>query len=116
MQAEVRRLPFPDGLFDHVICANSFHYFRTPVECLREMRRVMRPGGELVLVDWCDDYLVCKLCSLWLRLTDPAFYRTYSLAACEKLLHEADLEVRGRERFRIDWLWGLMRFTCRRDK
>src|SRR5215471_6406351 len=78
-QAEAGRLPLADATFDSVVCANSFHYFRLPVGALREMGRVLRPGGSLVLVDWCDDYLTCKLCSLWLRLTDPAFYRTYTL-------------------------------------
>ena len=79
------------------------------------MRRVLRPGGTLLLVDWCDDYLSCKLCSYWLRIVDSAFYRTYSLRSCEALLGEAGLEVLSAERFRISWLWGLMRLIGRRS-
>src|SRR5262245_30322455 len=66
-------LPVADGQVDVVVCANSFHYFCEPTACLREFRRALASGGRLVLLDWCDDYLMCKLCSLWLRLTDPAF-------------------------------------------
>lgn len=113
IEADVVNLPVPDGRFDWAICANSFHYFRRPAESLQELRRVLRPGGRLMLVDWCDDYLVCKLCSFWLRLTDPAFYRTYSLARCRALLEQAGFEVVASERFRINLVWGLMRFTCR---
>lgn len=113
LQAEAGRLPLGDGSFDWVVCANSFHYFRQPIAALREARRVLRPGGRLVLVDWCDDYLTCKVCSWWLRWTDPAFYRTYATEECQALLRLAGWEVVHHERFRVGWLWGLMRFVCR---
>jgi ubiquinone/menaquinone biosynthesis C-methylase UbiE len=114
VQAEATCLPFPDRAFDGAICANSFHYFRSPLRALREVHRVLHPHGLFVLVDWCDDYLSCKLCSLWLRLTDPAFYRTYTVRACRSLLEGAGLEVIQSEHFRVRWLWGMMRFVCRR--
>jgi ubiquinone/menaquinone biosynthesis C-methylase UbiE len=110
--AEADRLPFADGSFDIAICANAFHYFRRPDCSLAEMRRLLRPEGRLVLVDWCDDYLSCKLCSVWLRWTDPAFHRTYSLAACRRLLETGGFVIKAGLRRRIDWLWGLMCFVC----
>lgn len=114
IQADGRRLPLSDGRFDLAFCANSFHYFAEPGRVLGEVARVLRPGGRLVLVDWCDDYLSCRLCSAWLRLTDPPFHRTYTLAGCLRLLGESGFEVESSERFRISWLWGLMRFVARR--
>jgi ubiquinone/menaquinone biosynthesis C-methylase UbiE len=113
IEADVADLPLPDHTFDCVVCANSFHYFPAPERALAELRRVLRPGGALVLVDWCDDYLSCKLCSLWLRWTDPAFHRTYSLKSCRQLLERAGFAITRAERFRITRLWGLMRFVCR---
>jgi ubiquinone/menaquinone biosynthesis C-methylase UbiE len=113
LAAVAARLPFADRSFDYVLCVNAFHYFRQPGESLAEMRRVLRPGGTLVLVDWCDDYLSCKLCSVWLRMTDRAFFRTYSLGGCRMHLGQAGLEIVSAERCRISWLWGLMRFVCR---
>lgn len=113
LAAIAARLPFADASFDYVLCVNAFHYFRLPDESLAEMRRALRPGGTLVLVDWCDNYLSCKLCSVWLRLTDRAFYRTYSLARCRAQLEQAGFRVDSAERRRISWLWGLMRFVCR---
>jgi ubiquinone/menaquinone biosynthesis C-methylase UbiE len=105
-------LPLPGRSFDRVFCANSFHYFREPRVALSEMRRVLRPGGLLVLVDWCDDYLTCKACSWWLRWTDPAFHRTYTLRGCQALLEGEGIQVVQRRRFRVGWLWGLMRFVA----
>jgi ubiquinone/menaquinone biosynthesis C-methylase UbiE len=113
VEAAVAELPFAENEFDCVLCANSFHCFSEPEKALLEFRRVVRPDGQLVLVDWCDDYLSCKLCSLWLRWTDPAFFRTHSLRACRRFATQAGMHVVAAERFRVSWLWGMMRLVSR---
>lgn len=110
--ADAASLGLADASFDYVVCASSFHYFSRPRQALREMHRVLRRTGTLVLVDWCDDYLTCKLCGIWLRWTDPAFQRTYSLRTCREMLEQEGFEVREAIRFRTGWIWGLMRFVC----
>lgn len=115
VQADVSCLPFDDAHFDHALCVNSFHYFPSPLESLKELRRVLRPDGDLILVDWCDDYLTCKLCSLWLRWTDPAFHMTYSLSQCRSLLQEAGFDVLSSRTFRTLRIWGLMRLVARKQ-
>ena len=112
IQAEAARLPVGSGMFDIVVCANAFHYFRDPAASLGEMHRVLRPGGALVLVDWCDDYLSCKVCSVWLRWTDPAFFRTYTLADCRQQLEQAGFTVETATRQRVGWIWGMMRISA----
>jgi ubiquinone/menaquinone biosynthesis C-methylase UbiE len=114
LAAEAHRLPFCDGSFDVVVTANAFHYFRRPDFSLAEMRRVLRPGGRLILADWCDDYLSCKLCSLWLRWTDPAFHQTYTKRVCRRMLEQSGFVVEAAIHRRIDWLWGLMCLECKK--
>jgi len=114
IETDVVGLSVSDERFDCVLCVNSFHYFRSPNEALAAMHRVLRPGGRLLLVDWCDDYWTCRVCSLWQRLTDKAFHRTYSLKACVDLLQENGFEIEHRRRFRMNWLWGLMLLDSRR--
>jgi ubiquinone/menaquinone biosynthesis C-methylase UbiE len=113
IEADVQELPLADASFDWVISANSFHYFRLPQKALAEFRRVLRPDGSLLLADWCDDYLMCKLCSLYLRWTDPAFHRTYSLRRCRSLLKKTGFHVEEARRVRVGRLWGMMRLDCR---
>lgn len=101
-------LPWKSGSFDLVVSCNMFHYITHPVEALREMARVVRHGGSVVLTDWCDDYLACRLCNLYLRLTNRAFYKTYRQAECLELLHRAGFSDIKLERYKISWIWGLM--------
>jgi SAM-dependent methyltransferase len=42
-------LPFDDASFDLVTCIEAFHYIEDPVHGLFEIRRVLRPGGTLVI-------------------------------------------------------------------
>jgi ubiquinone/menaquinone biosynthesis C-methylase UbiE len=101
-------LPWSAGSFDLVVSCNMFHYITHPIEALREMARVGRPGGAIVLTDWCDDYLACRVCNLYLRLTNRAFYKTYRQAECRTLLQRAGFQSLTIERYKISWLWGLM--------
>jgi ubiquinone/menaquinone biosynthesis C-methylase UbiE len=49
LQADVERIPFPDGSFDVAICCGVIEYLRSDDDLLREVRRVLRPGGRFIL-------------------------------------------------------------------
>lgn len=42
-------LPFADGEFDAVVCLSALLYFQDPDRGLEEMRRVLKPGGRLIV-------------------------------------------------------------------
>ncbi|MEX2015879.1 MAG: class I SAM-dependent methyltransferase [Candidatus Hydrogenedentales bacterium] len=107
--ADAHALPYCDHAFDRIFCFNALHYFADPSRCVAECARVLAPGGAFWLMDWCDDYWTCKLCSLWLRFFEPAFKRTYGLKGAHALLLENGFKIMLAERGRISPLWGLMR-------
>jgi ubiquinone/menaquinone biosynthesis C-methylase UbiE len=43
------RLPFADQAFDAALCIGVLAYLQDPLESLREIRRVLKPGGTAVL-------------------------------------------------------------------
>lgn len=51
-------LPFADDSFDVVTCSNSFHHYPHQQNVVLEMRRVLRPGGRLMLIDGFRDNAV----------------------------------------------------------
>jgi ubiquinone/menaquinone biosynthesis C-methylase UbiE len=51
VQGDSERLPFADGSFDFVTCANSFHHYPNQEAAVVEMHRVLKPGGRLLLID-----------------------------------------------------------------
>lgn len=46
-----KRLPFPDASFDAVMTNSIVHHIPDPVPCFREMRRVLKPDGALLIRD-----------------------------------------------------------------
>jgi ubiquinone/menaquinone biosynthesis C-methylase UbiE len=50
-EGDAHHLPFDDASFDTVVCTLSLCNIPDPDQAVAEMRRVLRPGGRLVLVD-----------------------------------------------------------------
>lgn len=53
--ASAQSLPFKGELFDVAICTAAFHHFPKPIDALQEVRRVLRPGGKLLIAETCRD-------------------------------------------------------------
>jgi len=111
-QASAEQLPFAAATFDTIVSCNMFHYIRQPLAALKEIRRLLRPGGALVITDWCNDYLTCRAYNIFLRLTNRAHYKTYRLHECASMLDAAGFSDIAVERYKINWFWGMMTATA----
>lgn len=49
-EADAAALPVASGTIDKVYCLNAFFFFPEPFESLKEMARVLKPGGRLALI------------------------------------------------------------------
>lgn len=50
-QGSASNLPFPKAHFDFLLCRAAFKNFAQPVEALKEMSRVLKPGGRAMIID-----------------------------------------------------------------
>ncbi len=78
-----RTFPFPDGSFDAVLCSQVFEHVFTPEEFLREMHRVLRPGGAVVLT----------VPFVWDEHEQPHDFARYSSFALKALFERAGFAV-----------------------
>jgi ubiquinone/menaquinone biosynthesis C-methylase UbiE len=105
--APAEALPFGDASFDTVVSTSSFHYWPEPKAGLREMRRVLRPGGRIIVADWARDFATMRVMDAVTRLRGHAFVRTYAEREIRALLAEAGLRVVRTRRKKIGAMWGL---------
>jgi len=95
--ADSERLPFGDETFSAVLCSTSFHHYPDPERAVREMARVLRPRGRLVLADACADAWGARVADVFLRRLEPGHVRLYGSAELGGYARGAGLE---RVRFR----------------
>jgi demethylmenaquinone methyltransferase/2-methoxy-6-polyprenyl-1,4-benzoquinol methylase len=78
VEADARRLPFPDESFDAATMISMLHHVDDREAALAEARRVLRPGGKLVLKGfsgedaeslWIVGYFPCS--RAWMAATHP---------------------------------------------
>lgn len=109
--ADAEALPFPDATFDAVTCHIGVIYFADVVGALREMRRVLRPGGQVTVTSWGPEdqnpYFSSLIEPFWLVMdvpppdpAKPSIFRFGSPGALTARLEQAGFE-RVRERQRI---------------
>jgi phosphatidylethanolamine/phosphatidyl-N-methylethanolamine N-methyltransferase len=60
VQANATALPFQDNFFDRVIVTCLLNHLAAPEDCLLELRRVCKPGGQIVVYLPCEPGLLFR--------------------------------------------------------
>ncbi len=106
--ADVTQLPFAPSSFDIVVTASALHYFPDPAAALAEMRRVLTPKGQIIILDWCRDGWTIRILDRMLKLIDPAHHQAYTQHELDRLLHANGLVVHQAIRCRVSLIWDMM--------
>lgn len=104
-------LPVEDNAYDVVTCANAFHLVTDPEKSMAELYRVVKPGGSLVLVDWCREYITVHGVLVASRLFGKQYRRIRTREKLKEVVERSGFDVKHIEKFKATWFWGL---TCLR--
>jgi SAM-dependent methyltransferase len=107
MRANTLSLPFDDGAFDAVCCLGALHLVPEPLGVLREMVRVLAPGGRIaVLTSYGREAPVTRrilalgatMCGVHVfdRTTVPAFFTAAGLIGIDQQLHGVSQSITAR--------------------
>jgi ubiquinone/menaquinone biosynthesis C-methylase UbiE len=102
VQMDAHNLDFAPAAFDTVCISNSLHHFEHPSHILQQMKRVLRPGGRLILAEmYCDGQTETQLTHVhlhhWWAAVDRAVgdhihFETYSRQELIDLFNTQELE------------------------
>lgn len=62
-------LPYEDNMFDAVTCVVSIGYLIYPIEVLKEVYRILKPGGH-VIISQSNLYWPDKIIRMWIHMND----------------------------------------------
>jgi SAM-dependent methyltransferase len=81
-EASAAALPYADGTFDIVTCRMVVHHFPSLAPSLTEMARVLKPGGQCIIVDIIspDDAALADFINRVEVLRDPSHSRDWTLS------------------------------------
>jgi ubiquinone/menaquinone biosynthesis C-methylase UbiE len=109
---ETANLPYAPGTFDLIMCTNALHAMPDPVGTLVGLRRLLAPGGQLVLEDFArrSPPFPWRAFEWLVRLVVGSQVHVYTLAEVQSLGRQAGLCIVCEKAFSIDWLlrgWAL---------
>ncbi|WP_034912506.1 class I SAM-dependent methyltransferase [Erwinia sp. 9145] len=96
-QGYAERLPFDDQQFDIAISRYSAHHWHDPGRALREINRVLKPGGKVIIMDVSAPGNA--LLDIWLQtieaLRDTSHVKDYAPGEWLSMFTEAGLAITG---------------------
>jgi ubiquinone/menaquinone biosynthesis C-methylase UbiE len=98
IKANSESIPLDSGLFDIIICTNSFHHYLNSDRAMKEMQRLLKQGGKVFILDPIADSRIVKMIDKILKLTERAHVKLYSSNEFNALMVDSGLRYLGYER------------------
>lgn len=103
-------LPFEDDEFTAVLCSTSLHHYPRPGEAIREMARVLAPGGRIAVGDSNPEQLIVRAVDRRLKRREPGHLGFHSPDELTRLLADAGFaEISLRRLHRLGFVIALAR-------
>ncbi len=109
--ADVEKLPFKRGEFETVFCLDSIEHFLNPQKAIKEMRRVLKKDGHLVILIHTHSLLFRMIWFFWENTKGWVWKGThvhnFNGRELRKMVKEAGFDILIEKKF----LLGMYRLT-----
>lgn len=105
--SQTANLPYAQETFDLITCTNALHDMPEPAGVLAELKRLLAPGGQLVVEDFAprEPRFFWAAFEWLLQRIEGRSVRAYTLSEAHALCQQAGLHVANEKVFKVDWLW-----------
>jgi len=99
---DLRDVGYPEASFEQVILWHVLEHLRDPAGTIAEIRRILRPGGRLVVAVPNFGSLQARWAGpAWFHLDPPRHLHHFPVSALEALVEAADFRVLSRHHFSL---------------
>ena len=99
------QLGFRSNSFDRVISLNAFHNYPNQAAVIREIYRVLKPGGVFYLLDWNREGFF-RMINYWIDKLTNEVIQPVSLVEAEGLLRSYNFDIQHKEAWTFNY-WNL---------
>lgn len=93
---DAENLPFSSQAFDYVVCTSSFHHYTSPQTALLDFKRILKPGGKLIIIESCRrGSFGVWLWDRWLRISEKGHVKYYTREELFMLFKQAGYKEVG---------------------
>jgi ubiquinone/menaquinone biosynthesis C-methylase UbiE len=99
--ANAEEIPFEGNYFDVIICTNSFHHYLHPDKALKEMYRLLKPGGKVYILDPTIDNWFFQIINAGFKIFDRAQAKLYSTKEFQEMISLTGLKYTGTKKIKM---------------
>lgn len=103
-QGQAEQLPFANASFDWVCTRYSAHHWQDVGQAVKEVFRVLKPGGMFIVIDSCtsENPLIDTHMQAIELLRDGSHVRNYTLAEWSRTLEAEGFQIESYKSWKID--------------
>jgi ubiquinone/menaquinone biosynthesis C-methylase UbiE len=91
--ADGHHLPLAANSIDAITCLISFHFYLEPLQALKEMHRVIKPGGKLYMAALTAFFFENETLAQSFKATTQNLFRVYAPSELRGLMEEAGFDT-----------------------